>query len=97
MTASFSVDVASFGPAASTHDDVATQLAEAQALLRRSLGGAPWGDDEPGREFGTPHRRSEDRVLAAVDDLMDVIRSVAVGLRSTAATYVDAETATTVP
>lgn len=97
MAASFQVAPSSLAAAASAHDAVAGELEGARALLRSSLGGAPWGDDEPGSQFGATHRRSEDRVVAALDRLDEVVRSVADGLRANAVTYAVAETATTVP
>lgn len=73
-------------------DASAGRMAEGLAAL-----GDVCGDDEAGRAFAADHDAARARVEAAVANLTRCTRGMAVGLLATAASFEEAEAASTVP
>lgn len=99
MSDRFDVDPASIRAAAPGVASAAGRLGDAVDDLRSRLAGlyGCWGDDEPGRAFGSNYEPQADALLAHLERLADALGNVPAGLREMAANYDDAESDSTVP
>ncbi|MFJ9457821.1 WXG100 family type VII secretion target [Kitasatospora sp. NPDC101447] len=79
--------------AAPTFENQSKALKTALDTLKRSLAdaGSPWGGDKQGNEFATAYNGPHDKVLSALDVLVQGLGSIGAGLRAHADNHAGAD------
>ena len=97
MGGRFEVDPAGLRAAAPDVGATAGRLGDAVAELRARLAGLHgcWGDDEPGRAFGSNYEPQAGELLSHLDLLVEALGKVPDGLEEMAANYAQAESDST--
>lgn len=67
-------------------ENISGEFAQAASHLESQLAtlGTPWGQDEPGSDFGTAYGEARDRVLAGLHGLADRLGGIGAGLHTMA-------------